>query len=106
LTCGTKTDKCIKCGKCCRRFGVSLSIDDMNKEPKLWDVAVPIQKINNPKLRKYMIENNHPWAIKLMPVSFACPFLTAQNLCKIYDTRPQVCRDYPQEGAPCRQYVK
>ena len=33
---------CERCGKCCHAFGITLSIEDMNREPRLWDVAVPM----------------------------------------------------------------
>ena len=28
------------------------------------------------------------------PLGLRCPHLTAENLCAVYDRRPQVCRDY------------
>jgi Fe-S-cluster containining protein len=28
------------------------------------------------------------------PLGLRCPHLTADNLCGIYDRRPQICRDY------------
>jgi uncharacterized protein len=28
------------------------------------------------------------------PLGLRCPHLTADNLCGVYDRRPQVCRDY------------
>jgi len=90
---------CKQCGRCCHNFGITLSIDDMNMEPRLWDVAVPIQRVGNPKTRAYMAEKKHLWVIGGKPHRHApCPFLTAEKLCGIYETRPQICRDYPQEG--------
>ncbi|WNG39899.1 YkgJ family cysteine cluster protein [Archangium minus] len=35
------------------------------------------------------------------PLGLRCPHLTADNLCSVYDRRPQVCRDY-QADAVCR----
>ena len=35
------------------------------------------------------------------PLGLRCPHLTADNLCGVYDRRPQVCRDY-QADALCR----
>lgn len=35
------------------------------------------------------------------PLGMRCPHLTADNLCSVYDKRPQVCRDY-QPDEVCR----
>jgi len=35
------------------------------------------------------------------PLGLRCPHLTADNLCSVYDRRPQVCRDY-QADEVCR----
>jgi len=92
---------CERCGKCCHVFGITLSIEDMNREPRLWDVAVPIQKVGNPKTRAFMAEKKHPWVIGgKKKRGDACVFLVGNN-CTIYETRPRICRDYPQKGAPC-----
>jgi Fe-S-cluster containining protein len=91
--------KCQGCGKCCHAFGITLSIADMNREPRLWSVAVPIQRVGNPKTRAFMAERKHPWIIGGKPHRGApCIFLTPVNKCSIYKTRPQICRDYPMDG--------
>lgn len=36
------------------------------------------------------------------PLGLRCPHLTADNLCSVYDRRPQICRDY-QADAVCEQ---
>ncbi|PTL84042.1 YkgJ family cysteine cluster protein [Vitiosangium sp. GDMCC 1.1324] len=35
------------------------------------------------------------------PLGLRCPHLTADNLCSVYDRRPQVCRDYEADDV-CR----
>jgi hypothetical protein len=35
------------------------------------------------------------------PLGLRCPHLTADNLCGVYDRRPQVCRDYAADEV-CR----
>ncbi len=93
---------CKQCGKCCHKFSITLTIEDMNREPRLWQVVIPIQRVGNPKTRAYMAEKKHPWVIGGKPNrGDPCPFLTAENLCGIYETRPQICRDYPQKGTKC-----
>ena len=97
-----KQSVCKQCGKCCHAFGITLAIEDMNREPRLWDVSVPIHKVGNPKTRAFMAEKKHPWAIGgKVSLGSPCPFLTAENLCGIYETRPQICREYPENGGKC-----
>jgi len=55
--------ECQQCGQCCRQFGITLAIEDMNREPRLWDVAVPIKNVGNPKTRAFMEEKKYPWVI-------------------------------------------
>jgi len=93
--------KCQRCGKCCCHAGVTLAIEDMSREPRLWDVAVPIQQVGNPKTRAFMAEKKHPWVIGgKKKRGDACVFLVGNN-CTIYETRPQICRDYPENGGKC-----
>jgi uncharacterized protein len=35
------------------------------------------------------------------PLGMRCPHLTADNLCSVYERRPQVCRDYAADEV-CR----
>jgi Fe-S-cluster containining protein len=90
--------KCIKCGQCCHQLSATFTIEDLNREPRLREVAVPIQKVGNVKLRAYMAEKGMPWAVNKPSKGAPCPFLGSDNLCNIHDTRPQICRDYPQES--------
>ena len=89
---------CEQCGKCCHA-GVTLAIEDMNREPRLFQVAVPIHRVGNPKTRAFMAEKKHPWAINKPHRGAPCPFYF--DGCTIYETRPQVCRDYPENGGLC-----
>ena len=93
--------ECKQCGKCCHVLLATMTVEDMNREPRLWDVAVPIQKVGNPKTRAFMAEKKHPWAIGKTHRGSPCPFLSPGNDCMIYETRPQICRDYPQKGFKC-----
>ncbi len=92
---------CERCGQCCHAFAITLSIEDMNREPRLWDVAVPIQYVRNPRTRAFMVKRGHPWVIRKERRGAPCPFLELRNVCWIYETRPQVCRDYPESGGSC-----
>lgn len=94
------TAECERCGKCCHQLSATMTLQDMNREPRLWEVAVPIHRVGNRKTRRFMLEKGHPFVIGKEKQGGPCPFLTTDNLCLIYETRPQICRDYPQ-GAKC-----
>lgn len=89
---------CQRCGKCCGMFGISLSMADMNREPRLWDVAVEIVEIKNRKLVRFMMEKGHRYAIGKRQRGASCVFLDANRECLIYGTRPDVCREFPGDS--------
>jgi Fe-S-cluster containining protein len=88
---------CRKCAKCCVGKGVGLTLDDLNREPRLWDYAVALARVGNIKMREYMIENNMPFALAQRRRGAPCVFLVGNN-CLIYERRPEMCRSYQ-----CRQ---
>lgn len=75
--------KCVRCGRCCREYLVSVSYSEALMLSLKY--SAPIIKIDN----KYY----------LMPrIDGKCPFLTYIGpiaYCKIYYDRPTVCRLYP-----------
>ena len=73
----------------------------MNREPRLQGYAVPIFEVPPSKTRRYMAEKGHPWLIAKPYRGSPCPFWFESVGCSIYETRPQICRDYPQEGVVC-----
>jgi Fe-S-cluster containining protein len=85
--------KCKRCGECCRK-GVGLTIEDMNREPRLWDIAVPIQKVTNENMKTYMIQHNMPWAIGGKTKKGDMCIFFMNDMCLIYETRPKMCRDF------------
>ena len=97
--------KCKQCGKCCHSMSATMTIADMNREPRLWEVAIPIQKVGNLRTRTYMAEKKHPFAINKLHRGAACPFLAKTNECIIHSTRPQICRDYPH-GKKCMRELQ
>ncbi len=74
-------------GKCCRYF------------------ALPIDKPKNyeeyDEIRWYLLHENATVFVEdgswFLLVHTVCKALDAHNRCKIYDRRPQVCRDYSTE---------
>lgn len=48
-----------------------------------------------------MKEKKHPFAIKKRGLGQPCVFYN--DGCMIYETRPQICRDYPGDGHCIRE---
>jgi len=94
---------CKRCGRCCHKYSITLTLEDMNREPRLWQVVTPMQLVGNQITKAYMIEKKYPFVIRKAKRGGACPLLAPNNDCVIYETRPQICRDYPQEGVRCLQ---
>ena len=83
---------CKGCGKCCHK-SVCFGPEDLNREPRLQDFLVGVQDVDNPKTWGYMIEMKLPFVIRELK-GRPCPFLVSGNECLIYETRPQMCRDF------------
>lgn len=77
---------CMKCANCCRTTPAIVTKKDAKR-------IAPI--LNMPPktfLRKYTIEDiSGDIVMNTVP----CPFLQGDNACKIYDVRPDACRQYP-----------
>jgi Fe-S-cluster containining protein len=87
----------MRCAKCCFITGVGITPEDLNREPRLWQFAAPLSRVDNLKMREYMIEKGIPFALGKRKHGDPCPFLL-KNKCMIYETRPDMCRNYQ-----CRQ---
>lgn len=73
----TKNGKCIKCGNCCTAL-------------------LPVSKAEIKTLQKYVkkhrIQKENHADVDLY---FTCPFYdTEKKLCKVYEVRPMICRDF------------
>ena len=81
--------KCIGCGKCCNCSPIIVT-------PK--DIKVMAFALNlSPKdfKEKYTtVYPGHPGFSRFKQAA-PCAFLDENNRCKIYNARPDVCRDYP-----------
>ena len=86
-----KEQTCQRCGKCCSAYIVLLTQEDLDREPKLFTVSSNIklsgQEIRNPD-GKYCRETNTTEGNR------TCPLYKEDVGCTIYDTRPDVCRNY------------
>jgi Fe-S-cluster containining protein len=81
---------CDGCGACCRYFPVIVSNNDALFEPQ-------IALLGKPHLQdSTALYLNHG---ELSP----CFFLNDRNRCKIYPTRPQVCREFVAGASQCQE---
>jgi len=93
---------CIKCGKCCRFVPVEKTYSELkllaeNGDKNAMDfleMFVPYQSIDEIlKLDRDTVESFTDWQTKTF---YKCKYLNEDNLCSIYDTRFEMCRNYPQ----------
>lgn len=87
--------ECDGCGACCRTFPIFACQADAEREPRIKTEAY--------ELPAHL--QNEDWAYKLhrLPFHERCVFLTEQNRCTIYPTRPTVCRDFDAGDKQCQE---
>lgn len=82
---------CENCGACCCSFPIYASEADVAREPRI--------------AREAMREQDHLYTTektyRLYPTPFRerCAFLKKDKLCRIYTTRPEICRRF-EAGSP------
>lgn len=86
---------CDRCGACCRTFPVLVSCEDAVREPRIKDSGLVIPEWRKTREYHYQL---HP-----LPFLDACTFLDEQHLCRIYDTRPCVCRAFDAGSPECTE---
>ena len=89
------TFTCDGCGACCRTFPIFASAEDASREPR---VAAEGKELA-PHLR------TSAYAFQLYPLPFheTCCFLDVDQRCVIYETRPDVCRQFAAGGDQCQE---
>ena len=77
---------CMDCAACCK------SISPAMRDVDLVRMSKPLKMKPSKIFQKYMkIDEDGDYVFTSTP----CPFLAADNVCKIYDYRPKACREYP-----------
>lgn len=77
---------CTTCANCCRTF--EIIVDDRDIKRLAARLGVSLRSF----LKQYVtIEPDKTKHFSLSP----CPFLGEDNLCTVYEDRPQSCRDFP-----------
>lgn len=82
---------CLDCANCCRTLGPRITDRDIQRMAKALKIK-PSQLVSD-HLR---IDEDGDYVFKAMP----CPFLEADNYCRIYADRPVACREYPHTDRP------
>jgi Fe-S-cluster containining protein len=83
---------CKKCANCCRTLRVVVTEEDAPR------IASHLKMLDEDFIATYLERDKEEgrYRMKVTP----CPFLGDDNLCKIYDVRPEKCRGYPFTDKP------
>ena len=82
---------CLDCANCCKTTPALLTNADIKRIAKFLQMSPALFK------RKYVLEDvNGDQSFKKVP----CVFLEKDNKCKVYEVRPEACKDYPHTSAP------
>jgi Fe-S-cluster containining protein len=86
---------CDECGACCRSFPIFVTLEDVRREPRIDVEAMRLPKGHNVA----------GWTHQLFPLPFheQCSFLDGMERCEIYESRPQVCRDFEAGDPLCQE---
>lgn len=77
---------CLTCANCCKTTSPIFYQTDIERAAK----AVRMKP--GDFIEKYLrVDEDKDFVLKSSP----CPFLDADNYCKIYEDRPKACREYP-----------
>jgi uncharacterized protein len=77
---------CLTCANCCKTTSPIFYQTDIERASKALRIK-PGQFVET-YLR---VDEDKDYVLKSSP----CPFLDAENYCRIYDDRPRACREYP-----------
>jgi uncharacterized protein len=82
---------CANCGACCRCFPIFASQADAEREPRI--------KRETRQREEHLASAQQAYQMHPLPFLEQCAFLKTDQLCRIYATRPEVCRSF-QAGSP------
>lgn len=84
---------CEACGACCRCFPIFASQTDAGREPRILN--------ETRKLEPHLATSDKAYQMFPLPFHSTCVFLRDDQLCQIYETRPDVCRRFEAGSAQC-----
>jgi len=84
---------CMDCGACCGCFPIFATEEDADRAPVIREEGIRVENF----LRMDKV------AYRLFPLPFqdACAFLKDDKLCRIYESRPNVCRKFEPGSGQC-----
>ncbi|MDQ8200881.1 YkgJ family cysteine cluster protein [Pelagicoccus enzymogenes] len=84
---------CTDCGACCRCYPIFASVSDAEREPLVSEKCVRVDDF----LGKGEV------AYRMYPLAHTqgCAFLGENQLCAIYESRPEVCRRFERGSDQC-----
>lgn len=82
---------CENCGACCRCFPIFAGETDALREPAI--------RIEGRSVEAHLQAENKKYQLHPLPFLEQCAFLKEDQLCRIYATRPEVCRRF-EAGSP------
>lgn len=90
---GSEEFDCTACGACCRCYPIFASERDAEIEPRIKERGVRCDDF----LGKGLV------AYRLYPLlnTDGCAFLGVDQLCRVYETRPEICRSFEAGSDQC-----
>ena len=83
---------CLQCANCCKTVNPTLTTEDIAR------IAAHLGMDAAVFTEEYLIDSEDRGLME--PKSLPCPFLAADNRCKIYEVRPASCAEYPHTDKP------
>lgn len=84
---------CTDCGACCRCYPIFARESDVRREPEIARVGV--------KVEQFLGKDETAYRLFPLARGNGCGFLGADQLCGIYETRPEVCRRFSAGSEQC-----
>ena len=77
---------CLECANCCKSISPAVKDHDIQKISKSLKIKPSVV------VDKYMhLDDEQDYVMNVSP----CPFLLDDNYCRIYESRPLACKEYP-----------
>jgi uncharacterized protein len=77
---------CLTCANCCKTTSPIFYQTDIER------VAKALKMKPGDFVEKYLrVDEDQDYVLKSAP----CPFLNSDNTCRVYESRPKACREYP-----------
>ena len=94
---GIVRGRCRRCGDCCKWLIVEAYVEDVRREPRLLEKSLSGYR-PDPEDEEWLRGLK---CLILAGPGVACGFLTADNLCSTYATRPDACRQFEPSPENC-----